>query len=103
MESKYAVKNGELIEKEKASVSVYNKSFFFDFCVYGNIKTVEGKMFMPDSNVENLFHSAEVIGIGHRFKVGEVVSWARDLIEKNKLKDALIRMLLIGPEKDEEP
>ena len=103
MESKYAIKNGELIEKESASVSVYNKAMFFDFCVYGNIKIVKGKMFMPDSNAENLFHSAEVIGIEHKFRKNEVVSWARKIIAKNNLKDALIRMLLIGQEKDEEP
>src|SRR3989344_2065217 len=77
MEAKYAIKNGELTEKENASVSVYNKAMFFDFCVYGNIKTVQGKMLMPDSNVENLFHSAEIIVIEHRFKIDGVVSWAR--------------------------
>lgn len=103
MEAKYAIKNGELIEKDKASISVYNTALFFDFCVYGNIKAVQGRMFMPDRNVENLFQSAEIIGIHHKFKRDEVVSWARSLIAKNNLKDALIRMMLIGQEKDEDP
>lgn len=101
IEAKYSIKNVELIEKEKASVSVFNKAMFFDFCVYGNIKTVQGKMFIPDSNAENLFHSSEVIGIEQKFKKNDLVSWARKLIAKNNIKDALIRMLLIGQEKDE--
>ena len=85
MESKYAIKNGELIEKESASVSVYNKAMFFDFCVYGNIKIVKGKMFMPDSNAENLFHSAFLDKFFHLIKHSmamsqNIISMIRTLI-----------------------
>ena len=103
MDSKFVIKNGKLIEKEKASVSVYNKSLFFDFAVYSNIKVVKGKMFMPEMSVEKLFDSAKVIGIEHDFSKKKILDWARLLIKKNHVNDALIKMLLIGPEKNTEP
>lgn len=103
MEIKFVIKNGELIEKDKASISVYNKSLFFDFVVYSNIKVVQGKMFLPELEMEKLFESAKVIGIEHNFTKEKIIEWASKLIKENNLKDALIRVLLIGPEAETEP
>jgi len=102
-EVKFVIKNGELIEKDKACISVYNKALFFDFAVYSNIKVVHGKMFLPELEIEKLFESAKIIGIEHDFKKEEIIEWTRKLIKENKLKDALVRVLLIGPEKETEP
>jgi len=98
MPNKYAVKNGQLIPQAKANISVYNKALFFDFAVYSNIKVVAKKMFWPELEIEKLFDSASLIGLKHQFKTKAVVGWAKDLIKKNKLENALIRVLLIGPE-----
>jgi branched-subunit amino acid aminotransferase/4-amino-4-deoxychorismate lyase len=103
MEANFVIKNGELIEKDKATISVYSKSIFFDFAVYSNIKVVQGKMFLPDFEIEKLFESAKVIGLEHHFSKNEIIEWTRKLIEANKLQDALIRVLLIGPEEGIEP
>ncbi|MFA6098070.1 MAG: aminotransferase class IV [Patescibacteria group bacterium] len=102
MEFKYAIKNGELIEKEKANVSIYNKPYFFDFCVYSNIKVVQGKMFMPEVEIDRLFASAGIIGLQHPFAKEKIRQWVSQLIEKNNITDALIRLLLIGPDKENE-
>jgi branched-subunit amino acid aminotransferase/4-amino-4-deoxychorismate lyase len=99
----FVIKNGDLIERDKASVSIYNKALFFDFAVYSNIKVILGKMFLPELEIEKLFESAELIGIKHNFTKEKILEWARKLIGKNNLKDALIRVLLIGPEKETEP
>jgi|TARA_Y100000310_G_scaffold57261_1_gene52473 branched-subunit amino acid aminotransferase/4-amino-4-deoxychorismate lyase len=103
MDAKFVIRNGELIKKEDANISVYNKALFFDFSVYSNVKVVQGKMFCPDSVIQNLFDSAKTIGIQHNFKQNEVWEWIRKLVKENNLKDALIRMLLIGQEKNTEP
>ena len=103
MEAKFVIKNGELIEKDKACISVYNKALFFDFSVYSNIKVIQGKMFLPELEIEKLFESAKIIGIEHNFTKQEIIEWARELIRENNLKDALIRVLLIGQEKETEP
>lgn len=102
MEAEYVIKNGELISKEKACISVYNKAMFFDFCVYSNIKVVQGQMIMAEIEVDRLISSAKIIGLDHKFKKEEIINWAKQLVEKNNLHDSLIRLLLIGPEQDSE-
>jgi branched-chain amino acid aminotransferase len=102
MQQEYAVKNGVLVKKEDANISVFNKSLFFDFAVYSNIKVVQGKMFLPDFEIERLFESAKIIGIEHNFEKEKILEWGEKLIEANNLKDSLIRLLLIGPQKDSE-
>lgn len=103
MEAKFVIENGELIEKEKACISVYNKALFFDFAVYSNIKVVQGKMFLPELEIEKLFESAKTIGLEHKFSKKEIIEWTERLIKENNLNDALIRVLLIGPEREIEP
>ena len=103
MEAKYVIKNGELIEKDKACVSVYNKPLFFDFVVYSNIKVVQGRMFLAELETKKLFESAEAIGLEHNFTKEQILEWTEKLIKENNLKDALIRVLLIGSEKETEP
>ncbi|MEM5871530.1 MAG: aminotransferase class IV [Candidatus Aenigmatarchaeota archaeon] len=103
MEAKFVIKNGELIEKNNACISVYNKAMFFDFAVYSNIKVIQGKLFLPELEIEKLFESAKVIGIEHNFTKEEIIEWTRKLIKENNIKDALIRILLIGHEKNQQP
>ncbi|MBI2654106.1 aminotransferase class IV [Candidatus Woesearchaeota archaeon] len=100
---KFVIKNGELIEKEKANVSVYNKSLFFDFAVYSNLKIIQGKMFLPEIEIAKLLESAKEIELKHNFKQKQIIEWAKILIKENNIQDALIRVLLIGPEKGAEP
>ncbi|PIR05402.1 hypothetical protein COV56_02985 [Candidatus Kuenenbacteria bacterium CG11_big_fil_rev_8_21_14_0_20_37_9] len=102
-EVKFVIKNGELIEKNKACISVYNKALFFDFAVYSNIKVVQGKMFLPELEIEKLFESAKTIGVEHNFTKEKIIEWMKKLIKENNIKDALVRVLLIGPEKEMEP
>ncbi|MBU0598040.1 hypothetical protein KKF61_03525, partial [Patescibacteria group bacterium] len=80
MEAEYVIKNGELISKEKACISVYNKAMFFDFCVYSNIKVVQGQMIMAEIEVDRLISSAKIIGLDHKFKKEEIINWAKQLV-----------------------
>lgn len=103
MTNQFVIKNGELTEKDKASISVYNKSLFFDFVVYSNIKVVKGKMFLPELEIEKLFESAKAIELEHNFTKNQIMDWMKKLIQENKTDDALVRILLVGPEKENEP
>jgi len=88
MEAKFVIQNGELIEKDRVCVSIYNKALFFDFAVYSNIKIVQGKMFLAELEIEKLFESAKTIGIEHNFTKEKIIEWTRKLIKENNLKDA---------------
>ncbi|MDD4333240.1 MAG: aminotransferase class IV [Patescibacteria group bacterium] len=100
---KYAVYNGKIIDKKNANVSVMDKAYFFDFCVYSSIKVIQGKIFFPEYHVDRLFESAKIINLGHKFKKEEVLDWLDLCVKKNKLKDALLKIILIGDaEKNQE-
>lgn len=103
MEPRFAIRNGELIEKGKACISVYNKALFFDFAVYSNVKIIQGKMFLPELEIEKLLESAGAIGLEHNFTKKKILQWLGRLVKENDLNDALIRALLIGPEIDTGP
>lgn len=92
----YAIHNGELLPEHKAVIPISDKAYFFDFAVYSSLKVIKGKVFFPEYHIERLFDSAKQIELKHTFKKNEVVQWINKLAEKNKIKDSLLRMLLIG-------
>lgn len=97
------IRNGEIIEEMEACVPIFNKSAFFDFAVYSNIKVIQGKMFVPEMEIEGLFESAEIIGLEHDFESGDVLDWMEQLIRINKLKDSLVRLMLLGSDGEKSP
>ncbi len=97
-----AIYNGEIINAEEAKISIADKGYFFDFAVYTSIKVVQGKIFFPEFHVIRLFESAKLIGIEHGYKEEDVVSWIHKLIKINKIKNALLRIVLIGDPDEEE-
>jgi len=60
-------------------------------------------MFLPELEIEKLFESAKTIGVEHNFTKEKIIEWMKKLIKENNIKDALVRVLLIGPEKEMEP
>lgn len=88
--------NGKIINESKANISIVDKGWFFDFAVYSSIKVVQGKLFFPEYHVARLFESAELIDLEHNFKNNEVIVWLEKLVEVNKIRDALLRIILIG-------
>ncbi|MBI4272515.1 aminotransferase class IV [Candidatus Uhrbacteria bacterium] len=88
--------NGNAVDEAHACISVFDKGYFFDFSVYSSLKVVQGKIFFPTYHIERLFESAALIGIVHSFTTKDVLSWLKKTVEINALKDALLRILLIG-------
>ena len=91
-----AILNGRLIDKSEANISIADKGYFFDFAVYSSLKVIQRKVFFPKYHVDRLFESAEMIGLNHPFKKEDVVLWLNELIHADGLKDALLRIVLIG-------
>lgn len=93
--------NGKIIDESEAKISIADKGYFFDFTVYSSIKVIQGKLFFPEYHVDRLFESAKLIELKHEFKKDEVISWLYKFVEINKIKDALLRIILIGdPDND---
>ncbi len=88
--------NGKIIDENEAKISIADKGYFFDFAVYSSIKVIQGKIFFPEYHVSRLFESAKLIDLEHEFKKDDVISWLYKLVEADKIKDALLRIILIG-------
>ena len=99
---KYVIFNGQLIKTKKANISLLDKGYWFDFCVYSSLKVIQGQPFFLDYHIDRLFESAQILGLAHKFKKEDLKNWTEKLIKKNKITDALLRFVLIGdPDSDE--
>ena len=92
----HAILNGKVIKKEKAQIPIYHKGYFFDFAVYSSIKVLNGKIFFPKYHIQRLFQSAKMINLKHNFKIKEVLGWLEKLTKIDKLKNVLLRIVLVG-------
>jgi len=99
----HAIFNGKIIDISEAQIPVADKGYFFDFAVYSSLKVVQGKIFFPDYHASRLLESARLIGLDHQFKQPQIVDWLKELVEIDQLKDALLRIVLIGdPDKNQD-
>lgn len=92
----YAIFNGKIIKKTEATIPIDDKGYFFDFSVYSSIKIIQGRIFFIRYHIDRLFESAKMINLGHSFSKAQIFKFIYQLIEKNKTKDALLRIVLIG-------
>ncbi len=92
----YAIFNGKIIKESEAVISIKDKGYFFDFCVYSSIKIIQGKIFFSQYHTDRLFESTKLINLNHNFSKAQIFQWLQLIVEKNKIKDALLKIILIG-------
>jgi branched-subunit amino acid aminotransferase/4-amino-4-deoxychorismate lyase len=95
-----AIFNGKIIEENEAKISIADKGYFFDFAVYSSVKVIQGKIFFFEYHIARLFESARMIDLKHNLKSDEVAKWLEKLVEAEKIKDSLLRIILIGDPDD---
>jgi branched-subunit amino acid aminotransferase/4-amino-4-deoxychorismate lyase len=88
--------NGKLIPPRDAVVGVDDIDFAYGYGVYETLKVRRGILFFPELHGERLLHSASVIGLVHSFTAEKAANWTRELVFANRIKDANIKILLIG-------
>jgi branched-subunit amino acid aminotransferase/4-amino-4-deoxychorismate lyase len=90
------VLNGELRPTAEALVAIDDINFAYGFGVYETLKLRKGVVFFPDRHADRLLHSAEIIELAHPFSREDIERSVLDLARKNGIRDANIKMLLIG-------
>ena len=65
---KYSIFNGKLIKTKKANISMLDKGYWFDFCVYSSLKVIQGKPYFLEYHVDRLIESASILEINHELK-----------------------------------
>ncbi len=90
--------NGELVDEEKATVSVFDHAVLYGDGVFEGIRVYGGKIFKCDEHVDRLFASAEGIRLPLHMSKQEIVDAMVQTIEANGVVDGYIRLVVTrGP------
>jgi aminodeoxychorismate lyase len=86
--------NGQFVPEERAVVSVFDRSFLYGDGLFETIRIFRGKPFRWQQHLERLQRGAEFLKIKLPYSPEMLRGFADELIAKNKMPDALLRMTL---------
>ncbi len=96
------LKNGELLPIAEATVSVRDLHFQYGFGVYEAMRVRKSIVYFVDMHVDRLAQSARLIELAHPYTKEQIITFIKQVSEKNNLESANIKMLLIGGKTAEE-
>ncbi len=96
IDSEKVIINGSVVDKKSAVMSIANKGYFFDFCVYSSLKIVQGKLFFPIFHAERIIESAKILQIKNDYNISKITKLLEKFIDANNFENAFVRMVLIG-------
>ncbi|CAM1363550.1 Branched-chain-amino-acid aminotransferase [Tenacibaculum litopenaei] len=94
--------NGEFVKATEAKVSLYSQTLHYGNGVFEGIRSYEtsegAKIFKAKEHYERLKFGAEVMNIDFDYSVAQLTELTYELLERNGLKDAYIRPLVVTGE-----
>src|SRR5271154_1813753 len=92
--------NGQLVEKEKAVVSVFDHGLLYGDGVFEGIRAYNGRVFKLREHLDRLFNSARAIMLQISMDKKALEAAVLATLRANKLKDAYIRLVVTRGEGD---
>jgi aminodeoxychorismate lyase len=86
--------NGQFVPAEQAVVSVFDRSFLYGDGLFETMPVCNGRPFRWSQHLERLTRGAEFLKIPLPFPLKELRKFAGELIERNQLPGALLRLTL---------
>ena len=86
--------NGQFVPEERAVVSVFDRSFLYGDGLFETMRVFRGKPFRWEQHLERLQRGADYLKIKLPFTPDALRQFADELIAKNNLPDALLRLTL---------
>ena len=86
--------NGQFVPEERAVVSVFDRSFLYGDGLFETMRVFGGKPFRWGQHIERLQSGAAFLKIKLPFSPNALRQFADELIAKNNLPDALLRLTL---------
>lgn len=84
--------NGQFVPEEQATVSVFDRSFLYGDGLFETMRVVNGKPFRWWEHIERLRKGGDFLGIKIPFACKSLEKFAAELIAKNQMSDALLRL-----------
>lgn len=92
-------RDGQFIRPHQSKVNSYSQSIHYGNGVFEGIRSYDTKsgvnIFRAKEHFERLKYGAKVMGIKFDYTIEELIDITYKLLEKNKLKDAYIRPLIV--------
>lgn len=86
--------NGEFVPEERAFVSVFDRSFLYGDGLFETLRVSKGRPFRWMQHLDRLRQGADFLGIKIPFGCKALERFATELISKNQMPDALLRLTL---------
>jgi aminodeoxychorismate lyase len=86
--------NGQFVPEERAVVSVLDRGFLYGDGLFETMRVFNGKPFRWAQHLERLQRGAEFLKIKLPFSSEALRDFAAELVAKNKMSDALLRLTL---------
>ncbi len=96
MEFQYYSHNLQVQPIEAATVSLFDVNYAYGYGVYETLRARRGVICFPDQHCARLMDSAAIVGIGHPYTPAQVGTAIAELAERNKIRDANIKVMLVG-------
>ena len=84
--------NGNFIEEEEATISVFDRGFLYGDGVFETLRIYNGKPFLFDRHIGRLSHGLGSLFIGDKYSFSEYLEHTRELIEKNNVTEGVLRI-----------
>ncbi|MBE0477926.1 branched-chain-amino-acid transaminase [Candidatus Aerophobetes bacterium] len=92
--------NGEYVPQEEAKISIFDHGFLYGDGVFEGIRAYKGRVFRLDEHIQRLFRSARAISLKIPLSPHELREKIKEVLRKNELKDAYIRVVVSRGEGD---
>ncbi len=86
--------NGQLIDKEKASISVFDHGLLYGDGVFEGMRSYDGKVFRLGEHLKRLWDSAKSIWLEIPISVDEMTQAVNDTLALNGIKDGYVRLIV---------
>lgn len=93
---RYCYLNGRFVAVNKAQVSVFDLGLLRGFAVFDFLRAYNGQLFMIDEHLMRLEKSARQLNLKIPYTKKEIKNIIARLLQKNKLKEAGIRIVITG-------
>lgn len=86
--------NGEFVDREKASVSVFDHGFLYGDGVFEGIRAYDGVIFKLDDHLKRLYNMSKALLLDIPLSKEEMTEKICETMRRNNLRDAYIRLVV---------
>jgi branched-chain amino acid aminotransferase len=86
--------NGKVVDKEQATVSVYDHGFLYGDGVFEGIRVYGGKVFLLAEHIDRLYDSARAIRLEIPIGKTELTAAVNNTVAANGLSDGYVRLVV---------